>query len=254
MIAFIAFTKKEMLESIRTFKFYILAVVFLLFGFMNPVIAKIMPDLLQSLLPEGMTITLTPPTTLDSWAQFFKNGSQIGVIILVVIFSGLMANEFSRGTLVNMLTKGLSRSTVIIAKMVAATIQWTISYLLCVGVTYLYTAYFWSMQGIENLFLSLFGLWLFGTLLITLVIIGGVIFNNLYGSLLFTGGLVILMTVINIFPKFKPFNPITLSTQNLSLLSSAGNNSDFITSMGVTIISILIILFLSVVIFNKKQI
>ena len=67
MMAFIAFTKKEWMESVRTYKFFILITVFLLFGFMNPIIAKVMPELLASVLPEGMFITLATPNAIDSW-------------------------------------------------------------------------------------------------------------------------------------------------------------------------------------------
>ena len=77
MMAFIAFTKKEWMESVRTYKFFILITVFLLFGFMNPIIAKVMPELLASVLPEGMFITLAPPNAIDSWMQFFKNVSPL---------------------------------------------------------------------------------------------------------------------------------------------------------------------------------
>ncbi len=254
MNAFIAFTKKEMMESFRTYKFYILGVVFLLFGFMNPIIAKVMPDLLSSLLPEGMNITMSPPTALDAWSQFFKNGSQMGIMILVVIFSGIMAGEFSKGTLVNILTKGMARPTVIFSKLTAATVQWTVSYLLCVSVTYGYTAYFWTMEGVNHLFLSLFGLWLFGELAIGLVILGGILFKNLYGSLLFTGGIIVLMTMLSILPQTSAYNPITLSSANMGLLTGGYEISKFVTASVATFVCLVVSILISVVVFNKKQV
>lgn len=72
MRAFLAMIKKEFLESIRTFKLLIVVLVFLLFGMLNPVTAKIMPKLLSSFLPEGMTVTLAAPHAIDSWIQFYK--------------------------------------------------------------------------------------------------------------------------------------------------------------------------------------
>ena len=254
MMAFIAFIKKEWMESVRTYKFFILITVFLLFGFMNPIIAKVMPEMLTSLLPEGMTITLAPPAAIDSWMQFFKNVSQTGLMVLVVIYSGLMASEFSKGTLVNMLTKGLPRQTVVLSKMLAATTLWTLSYLICVGVTYAYTAYFWTMSGIDHLFLALFGLWLFGTLLLALVLLGGIIFKNIYGSLLFTGAGVVVMTVVNIFPAAKPFNPSTLSSSGILLLTGGQDVADFVSALGISAVLIALLLALSIVIFNKKQV
>lgn len=254
MRALIAFTKKEWMESIRTYKFFILMTIFLLFGFMNPLAAKVMPELLNSFLPEGMTITLTPPAAIDAWMQFFKNVSQMGFIILVVIYSGMMATELSKGTLINMLTKGLPRRTVVCSKMLASSMIWTLAYLVCVAITYLYTGFFWTMAGISNLFLSLVGLWLFGILLLSFVLLGGILFKNFYGSLLFTGAAVVILNLINIFPKAVPFNPATLSTQNVALLTDAIKVSDFTMSLGICAALIAVVLVVSVVVFDRNQI
>ena len=105
MRAYIAFTKKEIYELAKTYKLLLLVVVFLIFGFMNPVVAKLTPDIMKSLMEDGINISMPEATIFDSWAQFFKNVSQMGLIVLVIMFSGLISNELSKGTLVNMLTK-----------------------------------------------------------------------------------------------------------------------------------------------------
>ena len=46
MKAFLAFTKKELIEQVRTSKLMVLALVFSLFGVMNPAGAKLTPWLL----------------------------------------------------------------------------------------------------------------------------------------------------------------------------------------------------------------
>jgi ABC-2 type transport system permease protein len=180
--------------------------------------------------------------------------SQMGVIVLVIMMSGIMANEFSRGTLINMLTKGLPRSTVILAKMTAATAIWTFSYLLCFVVTYVYTAYFWRMDGITNMLLAISSLWLFGLLLISLLIIGGVLFSNLYGSLLLTGGAVVFMMVLNIAPAVQKYNPVTLSSDNMALLTAQKAASDFTPAMIICAVAIIALIGASIGLFNKKQV
>ena len=105
MRAYLAFTKKELFEFTKTYKLLLIVTVFLIFGFMNPVVAKFTPDLMESLMEEGIKISLPEPTIFDSWAQFFKNTTQIGLIVLVIIFSGLISNELSKGTLINMLDR-----------------------------------------------------------------------------------------------------------------------------------------------------
>ncbi len=77
MNAFIAFTKKEWLETIRSGKLVILTVLFLLFGIMNPAIAKLTPWMMElmseSLSGTGLIVTQIQVDALVSWTQFFKN-------------------------------------------------------------------------------------------------------------------------------------------------------------------------------------
>ncbi len=253
MNAYIAFVRKEFLEYSRTYKLFTLVAVFLFFGFMSPITAKVMPELLDSLMPEGMSISLGTPTAFDSWAQFFKNISQMGTIVFAIVLSSFFAGELSRGTLINMLTKGLPRPTVILSKFTAATAIWTLSYVLCFGVTYGYTAYFWSMEGVINLFLSAFGLWLFGVLLIALLIFGGVLTGSIYGSLLVTGGATVLMTILNIVPAVQRFNPITLSSGNMALLTAQRVASDFTPAILVCTMLMVALIAISIGMFNRKQ-
>jgi ABC-2 type transport system permease protein len=254
MRAYLAFTKKEFIENLRTYKFFIMIVVFLLFGFMSPALAKMMPDLLETAIPAGMQIHIPPPTALDSWGQFFKNVGQMGFLVLVIVFCGIMANEFSHGTFINMLTKGLKRSTVILSKLTTATLIWTLSYLLSFILTYYYTAYFWKMDGMHHMFLTFFSLWLYGVFLISLVILGGTLFKTIYGSLLVTGGAVAVMMLINIYPKVHKYNPIILSSDNMSLLTAKKDVSDFMPAIIICSVLIVVLVAISVLSFNKKQV
>jgi ABC-2 type transport system permease protein len=75
MRALIAFFKKEMTEQARSGKLLFLVILFILFGVMNPAIAKLTPWLLEtmseSLESSGMTVTAVTVTAMDSWVQFF---------------------------------------------------------------------------------------------------------------------------------------------------------------------------------------
>ena len=63
MTQLMAFTKKEWIEVFRTGKFMIITVMFLLFGVMNPAIAKLTPWMMEayseSLEGAGLTVTET---------------------------------------------------------------------------------------------------------------------------------------------------------------------------------------------------
>ncbi|HBL84239.1 MAG: hypothetical protein A2Y17_07710 [Clostridiales bacterium GWF2_38_85] len=254
MKSYIAFTTKEFTEQLRTHKALIMFTVFLLFGIMNPVTAKLTPIILEMFMPEGVEITLGDPTALDSWAQFFKNIPQMGIFVLAIVFNGLMANEFTKGTLINILTKGLSRSTVILSKFSMAILLWTASYILCFAVSYGYTIYFWSNDIVYNLLFAVFVLWLFGVLIISLLLFGGVLFKNSYGSLLLTGTTVVIMFLINIVPILQKYNPVLLSSSNMDLLTGKMQPSDFTASIIVTTALTMTFIVVAIPIFNKKRI
>lgn len=254
MKSYIAFTKKEFYEQLRTYKLLIMICPFVIFGMMSPLTAKIMPELMDSFMPEGLEITLADPVALDSWAQFFKNVSQMGLIILTIVYSGMMSNEFSKGTLINILTKGLPRPVVILSKYTMSFVIWTFSLWLSFFVTYGYTIYLWREDHVPNLFFSTFCMWVFGGLLLAVEVLGGVLFKSSYGSLLFTGGFVVLLFLINIIPKLPKYNPIALSSDNMQLLNGGLSVSDFGIPIGLGIGLIALCLALAVLIFNKKAI
>ncbi len=225
MRAFFAFGKKEILEYIRTYKLLVVSTVFLLLGLLNPVTAKLMPSILGSVMPEGLTLSLPEPGAIDSWTQFYKNMTGIQLILFIILFSGSLPNELSGGTLINLLTKGLARPTVLWAKLASITAVWSLCYLLAFGATYGYTLYLLPGE-LSNVGLAAFGMWLFGILLIAVMLLGGVLFANVYGSLLLTGGFVALMMLANFVPGLRACNPYRLASDNVSLLTGAAAASE----------------------------
>lgn len=254
MRSYIAFLKKEGIEVVRTHKLMLIVIVFVLIGMLNPITAKFTPQIIKEFMPEGMVIAINEPTAVDSWMQFFSNVPQMGLIVLVILFSGIMSNEFAKGTLINMLTKGLSRRVVIYSKFSISLIIWTISYVLCFLVTFIYTDYFWDTSNINNLFLAIFLLWLFGTLLLSTIILGGVIFKSNYACLLFTGTIVALMFLINIVPAVSEYNPVFLVSNNMQLIMDKIDIKEALRPIIIALAAILIEIYLSVKIFNKKEI
>ena len=85
MKSFIAFLKKEVFECIRSGELTFFCILFLIFGIMNPAIAKLTPWMLEtlsdSLAEQGMMVTEVTVNALTSWTQFFKN-IPIGKVVL----------------------------------------------------------------------------------------------------------------------------------------------------------------------------
>lgn len=253
MRAYIAFTKKEIYELAKTYKLLLLVIVFLILGFMNPITAKFTPDLLESFMEEGVSINLPEPTIMDSWMQFFKNVNQMGLIVMVIMFSGIISNELAKGTLINMLTKGLSRKTVILSKFTSTCLIWTVVYFLAALVTFLYSMLFWEDTEVANLLFSVSLVWIFGIFLITAVILGGILFKSSYGAMLFCGLIVACLLFLNMLPSIKEYNPVQLVVVNMDLLKENIEVSDLLKCIWINIGASVLFLVSSIVVFCKRE-
>lgn len=94
-----AFIKKEYLDTARTGKLVILILLFILFGIMNPAIAKLTPWLMETLsdtmAESGLLIADIKVDAMTSWTQFFKN-IPIALIAFVLIFSDIFTKEYQQ--------------------------------------------------------------------------------------------------------------------------------------------------------------
>lgn len=254
MSAYMAFTKKEFTEFTRTYKLLILGLVFLLFGVMSPLTAKFTPELISQFMPEGIEITLSDPTAMESWAQFYKNVSQLGLFVVVILFSGMMASEYSHGTLIHLLTKGLPRKIVILSKFTSAVLLWTGAYLICFVVCLGYTWFYWRDDAVMNgLFITIAAIWGFGVLLLSVTALGSVLFKSAYGNLLFTGVVVVAQFLLNIVPAIKKFSPLELIGAGSALLQGQVEAEIFVKPMVVTGILCVCCVIAACIVFDRKK-
>jgi ABC-2 type transport system permease protein len=115
---------KEFREQWRTWKMIVLLAVFLITGIISPILARYTPELLKMVpnLPPALANIIPPPTMADSVAQYLKNTEQFGILLVILLTMGVMAQEKERGTAAMLLTKPVSRSAVILAKWLAGMI------------------------------------------------------------------------------------------------------------------------------------
>ncbi|MDO4544646.1 MAG: ABC transporter permease subunit [Bacillota bacterium] len=252
MTGYLAFLKKEVLESVRSYRLVLLLVVFLILGIMNPLTAKLLPVLMENFMPDGMTLEMSEPVAMDSWMQFYKNVPQMGLAVVLILFSGILSREYAKSTLIILLTRGLSRASVILSKFTTAVLLWTVSFLLCFAASWAYTAYYWSDGGVENILFAAFCLWVFGLLLISLLMLGGAMLKSTYGNLLFAAGFIAVLFLVNMFPKAQEYSPLALASDNLQLLTGELTPADMIPALAIA--ATLLVLFLTgaLLIFRKR--
>jgi ABC-2 type transport system permease protein len=254
MKGYVAFIKKEFMEQLRTYRFLILFAVFFLFGLMSPLTAKLLPDILSGIEMQGVVITIPEASAMDAYGQFFKNMTQMGVIIILLTFGGIISNELTRGTLINILAKGLGRHTVILSKYTAALVLWTGALAFAGGVNQGYTIYLFDTSGVKNILFSLFCLWLFGALLLALLILSGILAEGSFGGLILTAAVLALLLLLNIFPQLKKLNPIYLTSHNVDFLKGSLQPADALWPIVITVGLIIGAITAAIALFKKKRI
>lgn len=252
MNAFFAFCKKECYEYVRSYKLFILLMVFLAFGFLNPLFARYLPALLADAMPDGIAMQLPIPQLLDAWAQFYKNISQLGIVIILIVFSTMLSNELQKGTLIHLFTKGLSRTTVILSKYLCAVCIWTLCYGLSFLVTYGYNFMFWPISNIPHLYFGIACVWLFGCLMISLLLLGSAITETSMGSLLCAGSFFILCMLTSMFPQLQDMQPVHL-LDTFSLLQGQSEPTDFLISLFLSLSLVVLFITLTIQIFKHRQ-
>lgn len=255
MRSLIAFTKKEITDQIRSGKLTVLGLLFVLFGIMNPAVAKLTPWLLEtmadSLAESGMVVTAVKVSAMDSWVQFFKN-IPMALIAFVLIEGSIFTKEYSSETLILSLTKGLERFKVVVSKTAILFSLWTLGYLTCFLITFAYNAYFWDNCVAQNLIFSTICWWLFGVFIIALIVLFSTISTSSTGVLCGTGGVIFVSYMVGLIPKLGRYLP-TLLTDGSSLIYGVSQAKDYIPSLIVAVTVSVAFVVISIPIFNKKQ-
>lgn len=253
----IAFIKKELLEQLRTGKVIILISIFCLFGIMNPAIAKLTPWLMEELMSDelaatGMVVSSVEVNALTSWTQFFKNMPLV-LIIFIVMFSGILTTEYQKGTLIFVITKDLKRWKILVSKTALMITFWTLGCLISYGITYGYNVYFWDNSIVHNIGFSVFGFYLLGLWLITVMVLASVFAKSASLVTLFTGAAYLAGYLLSMIPKIKKFMPPYLM-ETTDLFTGTGSTEDYSAAVAVTLILTIVNIFISIVFFRKKNI
>lgn len=255
MKGYLAFFYKEVMESVRSYKLFIILAIFIMFGIMSPMMAKLLPEIMKSLIDDKAALealNLGEPTQLDSYMQFFKNITQLGLIAVVLLFSNSLSNEISKKTLLPLFTRGLSKTSMMLAKLSVITLLWTIAYAVGFIITYLYTIMLFPNIEIYNLFISVFCVWLFGLVLLSVLMLGSTLTASSYAPLLFVGIFVAVLMFINILPDAIYYNPIVLIGDNVAMLAKTYQLSDVLPAIFISIGIIILSWFGGIRIFSKK--
>lgn len=236
-MAYITFIKKEIMELARTGKLTVLCILFVLFGIMNPAIAKLTPELMKlakdSLSESGMILGEVTVTDMSSWQQFIKNAPVV-LIIFLVMFAATVTNEYAKGTIIPVITRGVSPATVIAAKLSAVALTWTCGYAIMFGITYAYNEYFWGNSKANNIFFTSVLVYVLGLFLMSLMFVISNFVESNTSVIALTAVMFFVMYMLGIVPVVSDYMPTKLLSL-YDLLDGKSCCGDYMKAFGVTV-------------------
>ena len=250
----VAFIQKEFMEIVRNSKLLICGIIFALLGIMNPAIAKLTPwiiEMYSDTSSSGIVFQKVEVTALTSWEQFYKN-MPIAFIVFVLMFSGIVASELQKGTLINIVTKGMSRWKIMISKFVMMLVLWTGVYFLSYVITYFYNAFYWDNSIAKHIFFAVFCFYLFGVWLISLIILVSAFADNSPTVSLGVGGGFIVSYLLGMVPKLQDYLPTKLM-DSLILIVGQAEPGEYIPAIIIVLCLSIANLVLGIIFFNKKN-
>jgi ABC-2 type transport system permease protein len=241
MTTFAVLVKKELREQVRTHRLTVMVAVFLLFGLISPLTAKMLPELLK-MAGEGMVPQLPTPTSLDALDQYLKNLTQMGLLAIILTAMGTIARERERGTAAMTLCKPVSRAAFVVSKFVAHGLVLAAAMAVGALACYYYVAIIWTPYDAAAFLASngLLGLYLLVVLGLTLL--ASALFKRQLAAGGVAMGIFILLSIVGGVPRVGDYTPGMLLGWSRGLIAGTGDTAwpAFFVSLGIVAGSVLL--------------
>lgn len=213
---------KELREWRRTFRLVIIALVLLVSGMISPLLAKYTPMLMRNLpgVPPELAGIIPEPTIIDSFAQYVKNISQFGIVVVIIIAMGVMAQEIERGTMAMLLTKPVERWAVILTKWIAGVLSILLGlFMAAVGFTFYTLILFGQFAWLDFILLNCL-IAIFLIFYLTLALLASTLARSQAMAAAIAFGGLILVMILDALPRIGDYFPSQLLSWGSGLFGS----------------------------------
>lgn len=248
--------QKEVVENWRNKKWIWFPLVIILLSILDPVTNYFLPQILDAVgeMPEGMEFILPEYTVPEVVMMTLGQLSSLGVLVIVFMSMGIIANEHKSGVSQIILVKPIDHHSYVTAKWASLLLLVWVSWILGMLVSWYYIYLLYGPLSFNHIVLTIFfyGLWL--SLVITVVVFYNT-FVKSQGLIAFLSiaSLMILSGLTQVFQSTLKWSPVHLSDYIKLTIEQGPIHTDLIYTGMVTIIIIAILLLLSVILFRKQQ-
>lgn len=260
MNSFILFFKKEITELVKTVKGIVLAIVFIVIAISSPLIAKLTPEIFKLAGIDAsneefaaLAALIPAPTSDSSYTQFFGNFNQIGLLALIIVFAGIVANEKSKSTAAYILTKNISRAQFILSKFASSAVFTFIAVVITMATQIIYTNVLFDDNNVlmNNVILYFAMLLLYLFFILTIVLFSSVVSKSVTPATFVAFLIFIAFNIATAIPKIGKYMPPEIN--NFGIIMQTKSFSDLTVNIILTVLCSIAFLIASLELFKRQE-
>ncbi|MHB8571905.1 MAG: ABC transporter permease [Candidatus Dormibacteria bacterium] len=216
---YVVLLRRELLELWRTGRLPIVAVVFLLFGFSSPLLARYTPDIVR-MASSALAVNVPNPTTRDAVDQFIKNLTQVGALAAILLTMGSVATEKEAGTAALVLVKPVRRGTFLAAKFSGIALAIAVMAMVCGLGAYAYTAILFDTLPLPGFIAACLVMWLGLVEIASVTFLGSTLLRSAIPAAVFGIVALVVAGILGAIPHIGPYTPFGMNDLARSLALS----------------------------------
>lgn len=241
----------EWLRLVRTKRWLIILAAFAIFGFLGPLTAKYIAEIIGS-NTGNIKIIVPPPVPADGFSNYVKNAMQIGLLAAIVIAAGALAIDAKTGLSIFYKTRVLNVFKLLLPRFVVVTVAVLISFIIGTLAAWYETVILLGHVSVVQVLFGILFESIYLVFVMAVVAFSSTFAKGVLGTVGISLAVVLLLPIIGIVNRLADWLPSML-VGSMDALIRDNQPEDYIKSLIVTIILITFLLLVAALRYKNKE-
>ena len=246
MASFNTYFKKEIIESVRTYRYLIIAAGFIFWALLDPLMLKMLPIFLKTTIPPEMLSQLTNITRESAFQNLLKDIFQISTLFVSFSLMGVLSSEVTGKKLVFPYSRGVRPAGMVLAKYINYTAAISVFILIAFLTNFLYinTLFKVGTLALNSVLQSAFLFIFYYAFVMALLLL----LSSLFKKSILAGISVLVLTYVSSI--FNQFTPVRQYLPNYLLFKAADSvvlDASLFPTYIITALLIILLVYFSII-------
>jgi ABC-2 type transport system permease protein len=223
----------EVLRLLRTKRWIALFGVYLFFGFLGPLTAAYMGEIVER-FGGGVQVVVPDPVPADGITQYVSNAQQLGLLVVVVLAAGALAFDARPEIGVFLRTRAAGVGRIVVPKYAVVTAAACLAFLAGSAAAWYETEVLIGALPVGGMLLGIVLGWLYLALAVAVVALATALTSSVLSAVLLAIGVLVALPILGVVGVLQPWLPSQL-VGALDGLARGADAGDYLRSVAVTI-------------------